>query len=148
MAGSMNRITLCGNVGADPEIRATASGSRVANLSLATNTYAGKDAHGNAQERTDWHRLAVWGRLVDVVEQYVKRGDRLLVEGEVQYRTVDKDDGTKMYYTDIFVKELVLLGSGPNPDGPRGGGNPKPAQAAAPAAAAPARYDDDGLLPF
>lgn len=103
MSRSVNDVTLLGNVGNDPEIRATASGSRIAKLSLATSR------KWSDKEKTEWHRLTVFGKLVDVVEQYVKKGDRLYVRGRIEYSTTEAD-GTTRYWTDIVVNELVMLG--------------------------------------
>ena len=100
---------LIGNVGSDPEIRATSSGGRVAKLSLATNRQW-KDGSGQQQEKTEWHRLTLFGRLVDIVEQWVKKGDRLYVEGRIEYSQTEKDGQTR-YWTDIVVVEMVMLGS-------------------------------------
>src|SRR5215218_5494894 len=86
MSRSLNRATLIGNLGADPEVRTIGTGNRVANFSLATSR-AWKDADGTPHERTDWHRIVVWGARVDVVEQYLKKGERVYVEGEIQYRS-------------------------------------------------------------
>lgn len=112
MSKSVNELTLIGHVGNDPEIRATQSGSRVAQLSLATN-HRYKD-----NERTDWHRLKIFGRLVDVVEEFVKKGDRLYIRGRVEYSTVDSPHGTR-YFTDVIVNDLVMLSdTRPNVDPP------------------------------
>lgn len=100
MSRGVNRIHLIGNVGNDPEIRATSSGTRVAKLSLATGRY--KD------DKTDWHRVTLFGKVVDVVEQYVRKGDRIYVEGRVEYSQTEGDNGPK-YWTDIIASELVLL---------------------------------------
>ena len=84
MARSLNKVMLIGNIGSDPEIRMTPSGSKVAKFSLATNrTY--QDRTGQQQERTDWHRLTFFGKLADIVEQWVHKGDRLYVEGRIEY---------------------------------------------------------------
>lgn len=109
MSRSLNRAELIGHVGSDPEIRATAGGSRIAKLSLATN-HAWQDRAGQKQEKTEWHRLTVFGKLVDVVEQYVRKGDRLYVSGRIEYSQTESDNGPK-YWTDINVNELVMLGS-------------------------------------
>ena len=144
MARGVNKVILVGNVGNDPEIRATSSGSRVAKISLATN-HSWQDRTGQRQEKTEWHRLTVFGKLVDVVEQWVKKGDRLYVEGPISYSQTDGPDGPK-YWTDIVVGELVMLGSpggsGVNQDGPRGGGRPAPPRND-PAPAGYADPDDD-----
>lgn len=116
MSKSVNRVTLLGNVGNDPEIRATASGTRIAKLSLATNE-AWKDKSGQKQERTQWHRLTIFGALVDVVEQWVKKGDRLYVEGRIEYSQVEGEGGTR-FFTDIVVSDLVMLGGSGAKDAP------------------------------
>lgn len=111
MARSLNKATLIGNAGGDPDVRTTASGARVAKLSLATSR-AFQDRSGQQQERTDWHRLTFFGRLADVVEQWVKKGDRLFVEGRIEYSQTQDDRGGTRYWTDIVVNEMIMLGSG------------------------------------
>jgi single-strand DNA-binding protein len=103
MSKSVNKIILVGRVGADPEIRATTGGSRVAKFSLAT------DRRG-ANAKTDWHRLVTFGKLTDVVEQYVRKGDLLYIEGRVEYSQTQGDAGPK-YFTDVVANELTMLGS-------------------------------------
>ena len=110
MSRSLNKVMLIGNVGNDPEIRATASGARVAKVSLATNRSWTDRNSGQKNEKTEWHRLTFFGRLVDVVEQWVKKGDRLYVEGRIEYSQTEGEGGTK-YWTDIVVNEMVMLGS-------------------------------------
>ncbi len=117
MSRSLNKVMLIGNVGSDPEIRATSSGNRVAKLSLATNR-SWPDRSGQQQEKTEWHRLTFFGRLVDVVEQWVKKGDRLYVEGRIEYSQTQDDQGGTRYWTDIVVQEMIMLGSA----GGQGGG--------------------------
>lgn len=111
MSRSLNKVMLIGNVGSDPELRSTASGSRVAKLSLATNRTF-QDRSGQQQERTDWHRLTFFGKLADVVEQWVHKGDRIYVEGRVEYSQTHDDQGGARYWTDIVVNEMVMLGGG------------------------------------
>jgi single-strand DNA-binding protein len=120
MSRSLNKVMLIGNVGNDPEIRATSSGARVAKLSVATNR-SWSDRSGQQQEKTEWHRLTFFGRLVDVVEQWVKKGDRLYVEGRIEYSQTEGEGGTK-YWTDIVVNEMVMLGSTSGGDGGAQGG--------------------------
>ena len=119
MSRGVNKVLLLGHVGQDPDVRATQSGSRIAKLSLATNrTY--KDASGTKREDVQWHRLTIFGKLVDVVDQYVKKGDRLFVEGRIEYSTSEKD-GQKMYWTDVIVSEMTMLGitdATPREEGP------------------------------
>ena len=119
MSRSLNKVMLIGNVGNDPEIRATSGGARVAKLSLATNrSWSGRD--GQQQEKTEWHRLTFFGRLVDIVEQWVHKGDRLYVEGRLEYSQTQDDQGGVKYWTDIVITEMVMLGS--NTGGGGGGG--------------------------
>jgi single-strand DNA-binding protein len=120
MSRSLNKVMLIGNVGNDPEIRATSGGTRVAKISLATNR-SWPDRSGQQQEKTEWHRLTFFGRLVDVVEQWVKKGDRLYVEGRIEYSQTEGEGGPK-YWTDIVVNEMVMLGSGSGGGGGRQSG--------------------------
>ena len=130
MSRSLNKVMLIGNVGNDPEIRTTGSGTRVAKISLATNRSWTDRNSGQKNEKTEWHRLTFFGRLVDVVEQWVKKGDRLYAEGRVEYSQTEGEGGPK-YWTDIVVNEMVMLGStgggesyggGDSDRGGRGGG--------------------------
>lgn len=123
MSRSLNKVMLIGNVGNDPEIRATSSGARVAKLSLATNRSWTDRNSGQKNEKTEWHRITVFGRLVDVVEQWVKKGDRLYVEGRIEYSQTEGEGGTK-YWTDIVISEMVMLGSTGTGGAGYGGGDP------------------------
>ncbi len=135
MSRSLNRITLIGNVGGDPEIRTTPSGGRVANFSLAT-TRQWTGQSGDKQEKTEWHKIIAWdsargAKLADVVEKYVKKGDKLYVEGRVEYRQWQDKENQTRYTTEINANEIILLGSrgGPSGGGDEGG---RPARSAAP----------------
>jgi len=108
MSRSLNKVMLIGNVGNDPDVRTTSSGTPIANMSLAT-TRKWKDGSGEQKEKTEWHRLTVWGKLVDVVERYVKKGDRLYIEGRIEY-SESESDGQKKYWTNVNVFEMVMLG--------------------------------------
>ena len=122
MSRSLNKVMLIGNVGSEPEIRATSSGTRVAKVSLATNR-SWSDRSGQQQEKTEWHRLTFFGRLVDIVEQWVKKGDRLYVEGRIEYSQTQDEQGNTRYWTDVVINEMVMLGSsGPSGGGDYGGG--------------------------
>jgi single-strand DNA-binding protein len=152
MSRSLNKVMLIGNVGSDPEIRMTPSGSKVAKLSLATNR-SYQDRSGQQQERTDWHRLTFFGRLTDVVEQWVNKGDRLYVEGRIEYSQTQDDQGGTRYWTDIVVNELMMLGSGTGggdfdggPGGGQGGGFSGPAGGGGGSRNTVSEPDDD--LPF
>ncbi len=111
MARSLNKVTLIGNTGSDPDVRTTPSGTRVGKLSLATSR-SFSDRSGQQQERTQWHRLTFFGRLVDVVEQWVKKGDRLYIEGRIEYSQTQDEQGGTRYWTDIIVNEMIMLGAG------------------------------------
>jgi single-strand DNA-binding protein len=104
---------LIGNVGNDPEVRSTPNGGRVAQLNLAT-TRTWNGPNGDRQEKTEWHRCIFWNvrgsGLADVVERYVKKGDRLYVEGSVEYRQWQDAQGQTRYMTEIKVREMVMLG--------------------------------------
>jgi single-strand DNA-binding protein len=145
MSRSLNKVTLIGNLGNDPEVRSTTGGNRVATFSLATSR-SWNDASGNKQEKTEWHRCVVWNtkssQLADIVEKYVKKGDKLYVEGRIEYRQWQDKDGQTRYSTEINVRELIMLGGG------RGGGdydaesNGARSRAAAPAKAKTAGGED------
>jgi single-strand DNA-binding protein len=117
---SLNKAILIGNLGQDPEIRSTGGGQRVAQFSLAT-TRTWNDQSGQKQEKTEWHRIVAWGRLVDVIERYVKKGDRLYVEGEIQYRQYEDKEGVTKYTTEINLREMIMLGSREGGGGGGGG---------------------------
>ncbi|HEU4880873.1 MAG TPA: single-stranded DNA-binding protein [Longimicrobium sp.] len=120
MSRSLNKAILIGNLGQDPEIRTTGGGQRVAQFSLAT-TRTWNDQGGQKQEKTEWHRIVAWGRLVDVIERYVKKGDRLYVEGEIQYRQYEDKEGVTKYTTEINLREMIMLGSREGGGGGGGG---------------------------
>lgn len=106
MSRSVNRVILVGNAGADPEVRRTPTGKTVAHLSLATNRRF--KVNGEPRERTDWHRLTFWDGAAETVERYVRCGNRLYVEGRLQYGSYDRD-GQAVPTTDIIVQEFVFL---------------------------------------
>ena len=109
MAKGLNKVLLLGNVGRDPEIKATASGMMVAQFSLATADRA-KDVQGNWADKTEWHTVVCFQRTADVVRDYVMKGSQVLVEGKIQTRTWDdKSSGEKKYKTEIVCNELTLL---------------------------------------
>ena len=113
MSRSLNKVCLIGNLGSDPEVRATPSGGRVAQFSLATSR-TWNDQSGAKQEKTEWHRCVVWNTkgssLADIVERYVKKGDKIYVEGRIEYRQWQDKDGQTRYSTEINVRELTMLG--------------------------------------
>ncbi|MBW3534868.1 MAG: single-stranded DNA-binding protein [Gemmatimonadetes bacterium] len=109
MARSVNKIILVGNVGRDPDVQETQNGTKVAHLSLATNRWLpGGDGDGNGKERTDWHRITLWNRLAQVAEDHVSTGDRIYVEGRLEYDSYERD-GVTIPTAEVVVRELVLL---------------------------------------
>ncbi len=143
MSKSLNKVILIGNLGAEPEIRSTTGGGRVATLSLATGRQW-KDASGQKQEKTAWHRLIAWNnkngqQLADICERYCKKGDKLYIEGEIDYRSWDDKDGTKRYTTEITVRELIMLSGKGEGEGGGGGGGSWSGRAAGAGSSAPAK---------
>lgn len=149
MSRSLNRVTLIGHVGNDPDVRTTANGGRVAAFSLATSrVWTGAD--GAKQEKTEWHRCVGWNsgnyKLADIIADYVSKGGKLYAEGEIEYRRYQDKDGVDRTVTEIKLRELLLLG------GKReGDASEKPmsksAPTRAPAKASSARTDDFSDFP-
>lgn len=110
MARSVNKVTLIGNLGKDPELRYAQSGSAVASFSLATSEQW-KDQEGNPQERTSWHNIVIWGKLAEIAAEYLKKGRKVYLEGRLQYRDYEDKSGNKRYVTEVVVNDLVMLGS-------------------------------------
>ena len=102
----MNKAILIGNVGKEPEIRKTQSGISVANFSLATS----KKVKG--EEKTEWHRIVAWDKLAEIIEKYVHKGDKVMIEGEIETRDYEKD-GQKVYTTEIRAGNMEMLGGKP-----------------------------------
>ncbi len=161
MSRSLNKVTLIGNLGNDPEIRTTSTGKKVAQFSVATGRQW-TSASGEKQEKTEWHKCVAWNSggkgtgLADIIERYVKKGDKIFVEGQIEYRQYEDKDKQTRYVTEINVKEILLLGGGKGGDGGFDGGA-RPARAASTAKAAaggdgfeefPAAMDGDDDLPF
>jgi single-strand DNA-binding protein len=124
MAKSVNKVILLGNVGKDPEIRATAGGMTVANFSIATTDRI-KGQDGQFTDKTEWHNLVAFQRTAEIVRDYVKKGNKLYIEGRLQTSSWDdKTSGQKKYKTEIIVSDLSLL-SGRGEGGESGGGYSK-----------------------
>ncbi len=160
---SVNKVILVGNLGRDPEIRYLPSGDPVANVTIATSSKY-KSKTGEMVEETEWHRVTFFGKLAEIVGQYLKKGRSVYVEGRIKTRKYTDKDGIEKYATDIIANEMQMLGSRegmgePSSDDEGGGGNsysrPAPAsrpqaQRPAPAAAKPTSgFDDmDDDIPF
>lgn len=119
--GTVNKVHLIGRLGADPDVRYAPSGSAVANFNLATNR-SYKDKEGGMQEQTDWHRIVAWSRLAEFAKQYLHKGMRVYVDGRLQYREWQDQNGVKRYGTDIVANEIQMLDSpGNRPETPEDG---------------------------
>jgi single-strand DNA-binding protein len=136
MSKSVNKVILVGNVGKDPEVKYSPSGTPLAKFSLATNEKY-KDRSDEWQERTEWHNIVAWQRLAEIVGEYVKKGAKLYIEGKLQTSSwEDRESGTKKYRTEIVARDVVLLGPHENSssdDRPsRNGNEHEPAYASSP----------------
>jgi len=134
---SVNKLFLLGNVGQDPEVLNTQSGTRFAKFSVATNR-RWRDSQGNQQEDVVWHRITCWfDNLVNVVEQYVNGGDMIFIEGRIEYNEYEARDGTKVKAAGVVAERITLIGSRKVEGGRRtaehGGGRGQPAPSPAPA---------------
>ncbi len=132
MAGSINKVIIVGNVGNDPEIKTMQSGDKVCNLSIATSESWKDKATGEKKERTEWHRVVIFNQnLVTVCENYVKKGAKLYVEGQIETRNYEKD-GQKVYTTEIVLRpyrgEITMLDSRGAGGASSGGGFAAPSQ--------------------
>ena len=132
----VNKVILVGNLGVDPEVRYTQSGSPVANLRIATSERWKDKQSGEPQERTEWHRVVLFGRLGEIAEQYLRKGSQVYIEGRLQTRKWQGQDGQDRYTTEIVGNDMQMLG-GRGGDGgasSRGSGSydspPAPSQAA------------------
>lgn len=131
MASSLNRAQIIGNLTRDPELRQTTNGQSVCSFGVATNR-TWKDASGEKQEAAEFHNVVAWGKLAEICAQYLKKGRKTFVEGRLQTRDWEGQDGVRRYRTEIVADNMILL------DRPGGGGD----FAAAPVADAPAVQDE------
>jgi single-strand DNA-binding protein len=111
MARGVNKVILIGNLGNDPDIRYTAGGAAVANISLATAESWRDKESGEQQERTEWHRIVFFGRLAEIVGEYLRKGSQVYVEGRLQTRKWQDKEGVDRYTTEIVANEMQMLGS-------------------------------------
>jgi single-strand DNA-binding protein len=116
--GSVNKVILVGNLGRDAELRYTPGGAAVATINMAT-TEVWNDKQGQRQEKTEWHRVILWGKQAESLQEYLTKGKQIYVEGRLQTRQWDDKDGNKRYTTEIKADRITLLGGG---GGGRGGG--------------------------
>lgn len=119
MARGVNKVILVGNLGNDPDVKYTQGGMAITTLSLATTTVR-KDRDGNSQEKTEWHRVKLFGKLGEIAGEYLRKGRQVYIEGRLEYGSYDKD-GVKHYTTDIIGDEMQMLGGGSEGGGGGGG---------------------------
>lgn len=112
--GSLNMVCLIGNLGRDAELRYTPGGAAVATINLAT-TDTWNDKSGQRQERTEWHRVVLWGKTAEALSQYLTKGKQVYVNGKLQTRSWDDKDGNKRHTTEVRADKVVLLGGGGEP---------------------------------
>lgn len=153
MARGINKVTLIGNLGKDPEVQ-TFDTYKKAAFSLATTEYS-RDKEGNEVQHTEWHNIVMWRGLAEIAEQYLRKGNQVYIEGKIRTRSFDAKDGTKKYITEIQADNLVLLGgkkegSGENNNQPQqSNSNGHPAQPVVPPITEPsAQQNDHDDLPF
>jgi len=125
MARGVNKVIVIGNLGSDPEMRYTASGAGVCELRVATNE-SWTDKNGQRQERTEWHRIVVWGKRAEVCSKYLAKGRQVYVEGRLQTRSWDDKDGNKRYTTEIVANDVQFLSSNNSNAGSRSDDGPPP----------------------
>jgi len=125
--GSVNKVILVGNLGRDAELRYTPGGAAVSTLNLAT-TEVWNDKQGQKQEKTEWHRIVLWGKQAESLQEYLVKGKQIYVEGRLQTRQWDDKEGNKRYTTEIKADRITLLGGGGGRSGgmDRGGSQPSP----------------------
>lgn len=141
MARGLNKVMLIGNLGADPEVRTTQGGTKVANLRLATSE-TWTDKNGQKQEATEWHKIAFWGTQADIAEKYLKKGSRLYVEGSIRTQKWQDKDGNDRYTTEIRGTSFLML------DGRGEGSGDFEARAAKTSGNTPAPDLQDNDIPF
>lgn len=151
MAG-VNKAIILGNLGRDPEMRSTQSGSQVANFSIATSRQY-TDSSGQKQEETEWHRIVAFGRLAEICGQYLRKGKQVYIEGRIQTRSWDdKETGQKKFMTEIVAEQMQMLGrAGDAPSGPSedfGASTSGSRQAASMVGGGAPSGGDDDDLPF
>ena len=151
MARSVNKVILIGHLGADPETRVMPSGMTVANMRLATSENWKDKQSGETQERTEWHSVALFGRLGEIAAEYLRKGSQVYIEGRLRTRKWQDKEGRDRYTTEIIANDMQMLGgrgggSGSGSYGESTGGAPAPTREAPAPAVAQEDFDDD--IPF
>jgi len=154
MARGVNKVILVGNLGRDPEIKYTASGAAIANITVATSESWNDKQSGEKVEKTEWHRVVAFQRLAEIMGEYLKKGSQVYIEGKLQTRKWQDQNGQDRYSTEVVASDMQMLGSRggegggsqPNTGGFRSNQKPQQQQQAAPAASGGGFDDDD--IPF
>lgn len=160
MARGINKVIIVGNLGGDPETRYMPSGAAVTNLTVATNESWKDKQTGEQKERTEWHKVAMFGRLAEIAAEYLRKGSQVYIEGKLRTRKWQGKDGADRYTTEVIADEMQMLGGrggaggaggsfGGGSDGPQGGGQQGGGQqggGSAPPQPGPDDFDDD--IPF
>jgi len=121
----LNKVILIGRVGKDPAVKFIPSGSACAQFSLAT-TETWKDKDGSKQERTDWHQIVAWGKLAEIIGEYITKGSLICIVGKVNYRSYETKEGEKKFLTEIVANEMKMLGGGKPKEPAQNAGGPPP----------------------
>ena len=132
---ALNQASIIGNVGQTPEVKHLDSGMIVANLTVATSE-KWRDKNGEDQERTEWHRISAFGKLAEIIEKWVAKGDKIFIQGRLETKKWQASDGSDRYTTGIVASDMLMLGGGKQKDNAPA---PAPAQS---------EYDDEGDIPF
>mgnify|MGYP002622014289 CR=1 FL=1 len=150
MARGINKVILVGNLGNDPETRYMPSGSAVTNLSVATSRSWKDKQTGEQREETEWHRVAMFGRLAEIAAEYLRKGSQVYLEGRLKTRKWQDKQGNDRYTTEIIADEMQMLGGRSGGGGGGGGGGGAPmGRSSEPSGPAPAPSDDfDDDIPF
>lgn len=154
MARGVNKVILVGNLGRDPEMKYTASGAAIANITIATSDSWNDKQTGEKVEKTEWHRVVAFQRLAEIMGEYLKKGSQVYIEGRLQTRKWQDQNGQDRYTTEVVANDMQMLGGrgGEGGGAPQGGGggfrkNPQAQQPAAPANTGGGGFDDDDI-PF
>lgn len=149
MSRGINKVILVGNLGADPEVRYTAGGTAIASLSIATSEQWTDKQSGQKQERTEWHRVKLFGRLAEIAGEYLKKGRQVYVEGSLRTDKYTDKQGVERYSTDIIASELQMLGGdGGGQSSNRQSRQSQPATQQSPTHGGGAEAMDDDDIPF
>ncbi|WP_108125948.1 single-stranded DNA-binding protein [Saccharospirillum mangrovi] len=120
--GTVNKVIILGRLGQDPDVRATASGTQVVNLNVATNEFGPQDDQGNRQEQTEWHRIVIFGRMAETAANYLHKGSLVYIEGRLQTRKWQDQNGQDRYSTEIVAREMQFVGGRSEGGQGQGGG--------------------------